>query len=71
MLAVVGTGADSSVSREADTKIVQSGLAAALDMLNGGRTSSDAIVLAWQSLEDAAATAGLDRHPTAIATDTK
>ncbi len=69
MLTVTGTGAASGVTREANAAIVQSGLAAALDILNSNRTSSDAVVLAWQGLEDAAAAAGLDRRPAETASE--
>src|SRR5690606_35434150 len=60
---VVGTGADSGAPSEADAKILMSGLASALHILNSERNSSDAVVLAWQGLEDAAAAAGLKRRP--------
>src|SRR5690606_40345943 len=45
---VVGTGADSGAPSEADAKILMSGLASALQIPNSERSSSDAVVLAWQ-----------------------
>ena len=66
---VVGTSADSRAPSEADAKIVMSGLASALQILNSDRDSSDAIVQAWQGLEDAAAAAGLKRRPAETASE--
>lgn len=66
---VVGTGADSGAPSEADAKILMSGLASALHILNSERNSSDAVVLAWQGLEDAAAAAGLKRRPAETASE--
>lgn len=60
---VVGTAADSGAPSDADAKIVMSGLASALQILDSERNSSDAVVQAWQGLEDAAAEAGLKRRP--------
>lgn len=66
---VVGTGADSAAPSEADAKIVMSGLASALQILKSERNSSDAVVQAWQGLEDAAAAAGLKRRPAETASE--
>lgn len=66
---VVGTGADSGAPSEANAKIVMSGLASALQILNSERSSSDAVVQAWQGLEDAAAAAGLKRRPAETASE--
>lgn len=66
---VVGTGADSGTPGEAEAKVVMSGLASALQILNSARSSSDAIVQAWQGLEDAAAVAGLKRRPAETASE--
>lgn len=66
---VVGTSADSGAPSEADAKIVMSGLASALQILNSERNSSDAVVQAWQGLEDAAAAAGLKRRPAETASE--
>jgi hypothetical protein len=66
---VVGTSADSGAPSEADAKIVLSGLASALQILNSGRSSSDAVVQAWQGLEDAAAAAGLKRRAAETASE--
>lgn len=60
---VTGAGADSAVAGEPDAQIVQSGLAAALQVLASERDPGNAIVRAWQGLQDAAAAAGLDRRP--------
>lgn len=66
---VVGTRADSGAPSEADARIVQSGLASALRILDSERGSSDAVVQAWQGLEDAAAAAGLKRRPAETASE--
>lgn len=68
-ITVAGTGADSGLPSEADAKIVRSGLAAALQILTSDLRSSDAVVQAWQGLEDAAAAAGLDRRPAETASE--
>ncbi len=68
-ITVAGTGADSGLPSEADAKIVRSGLAAALQILASDRSASDAVVQAWQGLEDAAAAAGLDRRPAETASE--
>lgn len=69
LVSVVGTGADSGSPAEADARIVMSGLASALQILNSERSSSDAVVQAWQGLEDAAAAAGLKRRPAETASE--
>jgi hypothetical protein len=69
LVSVVGTSADSGAPSESDAKIVLSGLASALQILNSERNSSDAVVLAWQGLEDAAAEAGLKRRPAETASE--
>jgi hypothetical protein len=66
---VVGTGADAGAPSEADAKIVMSGLASALQILNSERSSSNAVVQAWQGLEDATAAAGLKRRPAETASE--
>lgn len=68
-ISVVRTGADAGAPSEADARIVRSGLAAALAMLDSERSSTDAVVLAWQGLQDAAAAAGLDRRPAETASE--
>ncbi len=68
-ISVVGTGAESGAPIEADAKIVRSGLASALQILNSERSSSDAVVQAWQGLQDAAAAAGLQRRPAETASE--
>lgn len=69
LINVVGTGADSGAPSDADAKIVMSGLASALQILDSERSSSDAVVQAWQGLEDAAAEAGLKRRPAETASE--
>lgn len=69
LINVVGTGADSAAPSEADAKIVMSGLASALQILKSERSSSDAVVQAWQGLENAAAAAGLKRRPSETASE--
>jgi len=66
---VARTGTDVGSPSEADAKIVRTGLAAALQILNSERSSSDAVILAWQGLQDAAAAAGLDRRPAETASE--
>ncbi len=68
-ISVVRTGADVGAPSEADARIVRSGLAAALLILDSERSSTDAVVLAWQGLQDAAAAAGLDRRPAETASE--
>lgn len=55
--------ADSGVLSEADAQILKSGLAAAIETLATERDLGNAVVQAWQGLEDAAAGAGLHRRP--------
>lgn len=69
LVSVVGTSSDPGAPSEADAKIVMSGLASALQILNSERSSSDAVVQAWQGLEDAAAAAGLKRRPAETASE--
>jgi hypothetical protein len=68
---VVRMGADSLAPSEADARIVQSGLAAAIDILaaEGERDPGNAIVKAWQGLQDAAASGGLNRRPAETASE--
>jgi hypothetical protein len=68
-ITVARTGAAAGSPSEADARIVRSGLAAALEILHSDRSSSDAVVQAWQGLEDAAAAAGLDRRPAETASE--
>ncbi len=68
-ISVVRTGADAGAPSEADARVVRSGLAAALLILDSERSSTDAVVLAWQGLQDAAAAAGLDRRPAETASE--
>ena len=63
VITLTGLGADASVPRESDARIVHSGLAAALQILTSERDPGDAVVRAWQGLQDAAAAAGLNRRP--------
>ena len=61
---IARVGADGANVSEADAQILQSGLAAAIQMLSANdRDRGNAVVQAWQSLQDAAAEAGLHRHP--------
>lgn len=69
LINVVGTAADSGAPSDADAKIVMSGLASALQILDSERSASDAVVQAWQGLEDAAAEAGLKRRPAETASE--
>jgi hypothetical protein len=61
-ITLTGMGAD-GVPREPDAQTVHSGLAAALQTLTSERDPGNAVVRAWQDLQDAAAAAGLDRRP--------
>lgn len=61
-ISVVRTGADSGVTGEAEARILQSGLAAAIQILTSERNPGNAVVQAWQGLQDAAAAAGLSRR---------
>lgn len=67
---VARLGADSGVVSEAGAQILQSGLAAAIQSLSADdRDLGNAVVQAWQSLQDAAATAGLHRRPAETASE--
>jgi len=67
---VARMGADSGMSSEADARILQSGLAAAIDILTAEhREPGDAVVQAWQGLQDAAAAAGVIRRPAETASE--
>jgi hypothetical protein len=68
---VAGLGADSRAPSEADALIVQSALAKAIDILRAeaDRDPGNAVVKAWQSVQDAAANAGLKRRPAETATE--
>ena len=48
---------------EAHARVLATGLAAALEVLNSERDYGNAVVKAWQGLEEAAALAGLARQP--------
>lgn len=61
---VARVGADLEVPGEADAQILRSGLAAAIQILSSDdRDLGNAVVQAWQGLEDAAAAGGLHRRP--------
>ena len=69
---VVRIGAESGVMTEANAQILQSGLAAAMQILSADGANRDlgnAVVQAWQGLEDAASVAGLHRRPSETATE--
>jgi hypothetical protein len=66
---VARTGADSGVTSEAEARILQSGLAAAIQILASERNPGNAVVQAWQGLQDAAAEAGLHRRPAETASE--
>jgi len=66
---VARTGADSSRPGEVDAQILQSGLVAAINILTSERDPGNAVVQAWQSLQDAAASAGLNRRPAETASE--
>ena len=61
-ISVARTGVDSHLPREAEARILQSGFAAAIEILISERNPGNALVQAWQGLQDAAATAGLHRR---------
>lgn len=63
------TGAAAAVSTEAEARILQSGLLAAIDILDVERDAGNAIVQAWQGLQDAAASAGVHRRPAETASE--
>lgn len=63
---VARLGADTGVLTEANAQILQSGLAAAIQILSADTADRDlgnAVVQAWQGLQDASAAAGLHRRP--------
>lgn len=69
---IVRLGADTGVLTEANAQILQSGLAAAIQILSAhsaDRDLGDAVVQAWQGLQDAAASAGLHRRPAETASE--
>lgn len=66
---VARTGADSGASGEADARILQSGLVAAIEILTSNREPGNAVVQAWQGLQDAAAVAGVTRRPAETASE--
>lgn len=69
-ITVAATGADSNRVGEPDAQVVETGVVAALAILAASeRDSADAIVRAWQKLQDAAAAAGLDRNPAETAAE--
>ncbi|MGV3710591.1 MAG: DUF4129 domain-containing protein [Gemmatimonas sp.] len=69
MVHVARIGTDSGVLTEADAKILQSSLAAAIALLSSDRDLSNAVIQAWQGLQDAASTAGLHRRPSETASE--
>lgn len=65
-------GADSGALTAANAEILQSGLAAAIQILSADLANRDlgnAVVQAWQGLQDAAAAAGLHRRPAETASE--
>jgi len=66
---VARTGGDAGMPSEAEAQILKSGLAAAIQTLTSERNAGNAIVRAWQCLEDAAAAAGLERRPAETASE--
>ena len=54
---------------EADARVLATGLAAAIDILRAEQDFGNAVVKAWQGLEDAAAMAGLNRHAAETASE--
>lgn len=62
-------GAAAAVSTEADARILQTGLIAAIEILDVERDAGNAIVQAWQGLQDAAAAAGVHRRPAETASE--
>lgn len=65
------TTADDTIlsTTEADARVLATGLAAAIDVLGAERDVGNAVVKAWQGLEDAAATAGISRQPAETASE--
>jgi hypothetical protein len=68
-ITVAGVGADSRAPGEPDAQVLQSGLAAALQILISARDPGNGVVRAWQGLQDAAAAAGLERRPAETASE--
>lgn len=66
---IVRLGADARAPSEADARIVQSGLVAAIEILREARDPGNAVVRAWQGLQDAAASAGVTRRPAETASE--
>jgi hypothetical protein len=66
---VARTGADTQAASEAEARILRSGLAAAIEILAVERDLGNAVVQAWQGLQDAAAEAGLTRRPAETASE--
>jgi hypothetical protein len=66
---VARTGADGQAPTEAEARILRSGLAAAIEILSSERDLGNAVVQAWQGLQDAAAEAGLTRRPAETASE--
>lgn len=65
-------GADTGVLTAANAEILQTGLAAAIQILSADSANRDlgnAVVQAWQGLQDAAAAAGLHRQPAETASE--
>lgn len=62
-------GADTDVVIEADARVLETGLAAAIAILTTTRDPGNAVIAAWQALEDAAALAGLTRRPSETTTE--
>lgn len=56
-------GAHSDVALEPNAQVLKTGLAAAIALLADARDPGNAVIGAWQALEDAAARAGLSRRP--------
>lgn len=69
MMTAVSLGADGGAGAEADARILTTGLVAALQILASERNPGNAVVRAWQGLEDAAAAAGLARRPAETASE--
>lgn len=62
-------GADTDVVIEADAQVLETGLAAAIAILTTTRDPGNAVIAAWQALEDAAALARLSRRPSETTTE--
>jgi hypothetical protein len=68
-LGVVRLGADAAVAGGVNARVVASGLLAAIEVLIDERDPGNAVVQAWQALENAAASAGVARRPAETATE--